>query len=42
MYVKGCNTISNAINKLDNAMDQIVANNWTQKKKEQISLKCKI
>jgi hypothetical protein len=32
MYKKGCNTISNAISKLDNAMDQIVANNLTQKK----------
>jgi cytochrome c oxidase assembly factor CtaG len=33
MYEKGYDTISNAISKLDNAMDQIVANNLTQKKK---------
>jgi hypothetical protein len=33
MYEKGCNTISNAISKLDNTMDQVVANNLTQKKK---------
>jgi hypothetical protein len=42
MYKKECDTISNAISKLDKAMDQIiVANNLTQKK-ELISLKCKI
>jgi hypothetical protein len=33
IYEKGCDTISNAISKLDNAMDQIVANNLTQKKR---------
>jgi hypothetical protein len=38
---KGCDAIFNAISKLDNVMDQIVANNLTRKK-EQISLKCKI
>jgi hypothetical protein len=41
MDEKECDTIFNAISKLDNVMDQIVANNLTQKK-EQISLKCKI
>jgi hypothetical protein len=43
MYEKGYDTISKTISKLDNTMDQIVANNLTKKKKkEQISLKCKI
>jgi hypothetical protein len=41
MDEKGCDTIFNAISKLDNVMDQIVTKNLTQKK-EQISLKCKI
>jgi hypothetical protein len=41
MNEKRCDTIFNAISKLDNVIDQIVANNLTQKK-EQISLKCKI
>jgi hypothetical protein len=30
---KGCYTIFNAISKLDNVMDQIVAKNLTQKKR---------
>ena len=41
MDEKKYDTIFNAINKLDNAMNQIVANNVTQTK-NQISLKCKI
>ena len=32
MDEKKCDTILNAISTLDNAMDQIVANNFSQKK----------